>query len=188
MNQGIKEQLSALLDGELLVEEEELLLRRLEQDPDFRTVLGRYSLIGDLMRDPPGNPGALHIGDHVLSALTEESPHSVTGLRVLSWNGVGKGLAGIGIAAAVAMMALTSLVGPGSDTRPANSLAQVDTSYTVPVEGIEGTVIAPARLTGYLVSHGEFSSAVSRRAMDSHIVKQMPETTVWKERANTGNE
>ena len=197
MSQNIEEQLSALLDGELAVEEEALLLRRLEREPEYRATLGRYGLIGQLMRDSQADPGAVQIGDRVGAALAGEAayqgmtPDVTEPARV--WSGVGKGLVGAGIAAAVAIVAVTAVgnlavVTPDRGSNSVPALAGVAPSYTVPSGLSDNNVIAPARLTSYLVSHGEFSSPVSRRVMDSHIVRQTPETRTWNAEKNSANE
>ena len=189
MGQKIEEQLSALLDGELPVEEEELLLRRLGQNADYHAILGRFSLIGELMRDAMADPAALQIGDRIRAAVTEEGAHSGSLRPATAWRGMGKGLVGAGIAVAVAMVALTVVFGPDTESGsgPAPALARVEPSYTVPVGRAGLRVIAPVRLTGYLVAHGEFSGALSRRAMDSRIVRQRPETA-WQVRMTSEDE
>ena len=194
MSDSINEQISALLDGELPEEEAGLLLRRLDGDAKYREVLSRYSFVGALMRDDSADPAASRLGERVLAALSEETSFSGKTPRAMPWKGVGRGLAGAGIAAAAAFVAISALVGPGTDSgsAPLNTLAKVDApgrvSYTVPVNRVSHQVIEPVRLTSYLVSHGEFSSAVSRRGIDSHIVRQMPETVGWKERTISANE
>ena len=50
MSDRLHEQLSALLDGELSAAEAELLLRRLDRDAVLRERLGRFALIGDVVR------------------------------------------------------------------------------------------------------------------------------------------
>src|SRR5690349_17380536 len=50
MTDPVKEQLSACLDGELAEGELDLLLKRLQRDPDLRRSLGGYALIGEAMR------------------------------------------------------------------------------------------------------------------------------------------
>lgn len=50
MSERLHEQLSALLDGELLTGEAELLLARLQRDPGLRATLTRYTLSGDAIR------------------------------------------------------------------------------------------------------------------------------------------
>ncbi len=56
------------------------------------------------------------------------------------------------------------------------STALTQISYTVPLGAQRSNVIAPARLTNYLVSHGEYSNSLSRQVMASYIVNQVPES------------
>jgi hypothetical protein len=97
-----------------------------------------------------------------------------------SWSTAVKGLVGAGIAASVAILALISLNTIERDSTPVPAIAELQTvseSYTVPaVEPGNRMVITPARLTSYLVSHGEFFNAPSRLTIDSHLVSKMPGT------------
>ena len=54
MTDQIREQLSALLDGELPKDEMGLLVRRLEKDAALRRAFGSYALIGETLRAPGG--------------------------------------------------------------------------------------------------------------------------------------
>jgi len=189
MSQTIEEQLSALLDGELPIDEEELLFQRLERDASYRETFGRYCLIGELIRGSKADLTAMRISAEVSGLLEQEAAHSATG-QTPRIAGIGKGLVGLGIAASVAVAALIGFVSFDRDSvsGPLPVVAQARLSYTVPAVGRGSNVIPPVRLTSYLVSHGEFSSAVSRRVMDSHVVKQMPETAAWTVQAGPGNE
>jgi len=190
MSQTIEEQLSVLLDGELPVEEEELLFQRLERDPAHRETFGRYCLIGEFIRGSEVSVETLRISTGVRDALAGDAAHSATRRSPkIVWS-MGKGLVGLGIAASVAVVALISFVNLDRDSVSSRSpaVAQAGLSYTVPETGRASMVIAPVRLTSYLVSHGEFSSALSRRVMDSHIVTRMPETAAWTVRAGPENE
>jgi negative regulator of sigma E activity len=191
MSQTIEEQLSALLDGELPEAEEELLLRRLEREPAYRDTLVRYSRIGECLRGSLVEPVGLSVGDRVREAIRAEEPHAAasSGNKVSS---VRRVLLGAGIAAAVAIVALISLrefdAGQGSgdssqrvaDSRVAISASGPDISYTVPSDAPRRAAIAPARLTGYLVSHGEYANSISRQVIDSHVVGQTPNSLVWE--------
>jgi negative regulator of sigma E activity len=50
MSEPINEQVSALVDGELPPEETALLMRRLAREPELSARLGRYRLIGGVLR------------------------------------------------------------------------------------------------------------------------------------------
>ena len=60
MTDQIREQVSALLDGELPRDEMGLLVRRLERDPELRRTFGSYALIGEALR-APGAPLAVRL-------------------------------------------------------------------------------------------------------------------------------
>jgi hypothetical protein len=177
MGQKIEEQISALLDAELPVEEEELLLRRLEQDPEHTALLGRYSLIGELLRDVSADVAALQIGERVRVQIAAETTHAgiarSAGTGTGGWKSIGKFAAGAGIAAAIAAIALTTVVDLNSPSSPGPVFA-------FPAGNPGGDVIAQDRLTNYLVAHRDFSSALSRHAMDSRIVRHTPADTDWR--------
>ena len=50
MTDAVNEQLSACLDGELPPAELDLLLKRLERNPELREAIGRYTVIGEALR------------------------------------------------------------------------------------------------------------------------------------------
>ena len=54
MTDQIREQMSALLDGELPQDEIGLLVRRMERDTELRRAFGNYVLIGEALRAPGG--------------------------------------------------------------------------------------------------------------------------------------
>lgn len=189
MTRSIEEQLSALLDSELPIEEEELLLKRLESGSEHRRTLGRYALVGDLIRGTSVNRGTLGLSESVSAAVASEQAHAAreTGARSF---GLRKGLAGAAIAASVALLALFNfdvLQNLGTPTQAPviarsvsdqSAAAVTRISYTVPPASAGNNVIAPARLTNYLVSHSEYSNSLSRQVMDSYIVNQMPESDI----------
>ena len=145
MSEQIREQVSAFLDGELPNSETELLLKRLTRDAELRESFGRYALIGEALRG--NSPGMLSKGfsSRVNRAIDGEpmpaaaQPQSARSPRW--W----RPLAGVGLAAGVAAVAIVALqqraaapniaqlppaavvkVAPGmpvSDTRPATGTA-----------------------------------------------------------------
>jgi len=177
MSQSIKEQLSALLDGELPIEEEELLFRQLEKSHEYRAILGRYTFMAELIQGSPADPAVLRISERIRMALTEQAPHSTVPVRAKTWSMAVKGLVGAGIAASVAILALISFNTLDRDVMPVPAYADLQTdsdSYTVPaVHDGDSMAITPARLTNYLVSHGEFFNGPSRLTIDSHMVSKM---------------
>src|SRR5262245_25525703 len=52
MTDQIREQISALIDGELRQDEIGLLVRRMERDAELRRAFGSYVLVGEALRSP----------------------------------------------------------------------------------------------------------------------------------------
>ncbi len=185
MSQTINEQLSALLDGELPVAEEELLLRRLEREPELRDRLGRYGLVGDLLAGASVQPGALQLADRVRAAIEAEAVASPRDGSGAGSRAVGSGFVGAGLAAAVAMVvalnlapvkegtqALQFMAGAGGVT--AVTVAEVDSDY-----GYSASM-ATSRLMRYLVSHAEYSNPATRQFVDAHLVMPSFRVAAWR--------
>jgi sigma-E factor negative regulatory protein RseA len=77
MTDQVKEQVSALLDGELPSGECSLLLRRLSKEREFGDAAGRYLLIGEAMRAVKDSSSVCSptrgFADRVMAALDEEA-------------------------------------------------------------------------------------------------------------------
>jgi sigma-E factor negative regulatory protein RseA len=139
MNEGIKMQISAFVDGELPEAEAQLLLRRLSQDVELRQQAAEYFAIGRAMR---GQGSVAEIGGlrgRIAAAiddrLIEEEFNEIepVGRRY------GRPLAGFAIAATVAVVAIfglqqmTTAPGAGVDSAaPAVADGAAEDSYTVP--------------------------------------------------------
>ncbi len=80
MSEPIREQISALLDGELADTEMGLLVRRLERDAELRAAFGRYSLIGEAVRNPGDRLASAGFAQRVNAAIDEVAlpPSSLT--------------------------------------------------------------------------------------------------------------
>jgi len=191
MSQTINEQLSALLDGELPVEQQELLLRRLDNDPELRERFARYSLIGDVLTDHEARVEALQIADRVREQLRDEeaSPTSRQPHGRQPGTAIGSGLLGAGLAAVAALIVVLNL-GPNGDEATAPRLAGV-APVSVPIGG--GSIatgieqpdrlranVAPERMTRYLVTHAEHANSASRQFVDSHIVMPAFQRVAWQ--------
>ncbi len=186
MTRIIDEQLSALFDGELPVEQEEMLLRRLERDPESRDKLARYGLIGALVRDASARSAsasasasvlvsATDISARVSAAITAETMPTETVASTLSpaanSSGLGFGLVGAAIAASIALVVIFNLTSMG-DISP---LSGVTATNLV----AHNDHVSSPRLTRYLVSHGQFSNSASRQLVDSHIAMADASPTAW---------
>lgn len=107
MTESVNEQLSACLDGELPAAELDLLLKRLERNPELRDSLSRYTVIGEALRHTKPVVASRSFADKVMAAVEPEPavarrrvripPVLIRGLRPV---------AGIGVAATVAALAI----------------------------------------------------------------------------------
>jgi negative regulator of sigma E activity len=182
MSEEIHDQVSAFMDDELSSEECAFLVRRLERDPDARSKLVRYSLIGSAVRRDWVYPDPDLLRRRVHEALNGSSATALkpaVAARPRWQRRYGAPAAGVGIAAGVALGALFVVhnmneAGEGGPAlNPAVQALAADTaaSYVVPQDTRPGSgVQAPIRLTNYLVHHGEYASLLSRTSVHSNVL------------------
>ncbi len=120
MNDALKMQISAFVDGELTENESELLLRRLSQDATMRQLVAEYLEIGRLLRRDHEVPGMLRLREQLASELGNETQPErvrkpVVGSRFMT------PASGIAVAATVAAVALFGL---GQVSAPVNTGVQ----------------------------------------------------------------
>lgn len=108
MNDALKMQISAFVDGELPENESELLLRRLSQDAGLRQQVSLYMAIGRLIRREPEVSGMSELRDRIAAALGEE-PAQAPVEQAHSRSRFAKPAIGAAIAASVAVLALFAL-------------------------------------------------------------------------------
>jgi sigma-E factor negative regulatory protein RseA len=205
MNDKLREQMSAFLDDELPDEEADLLLRRLPGDADLRSAAGRFLLIGQALRGErvPGSD----LAGRVAAALGGETTYEAEAAPS-SRNRWLRPAAGAAVAATVAVLALMGLDENREVASPEAVTADVPEqtapaagaddaaegyAYTVPVDtpvSVRPVNAVPARLTNYMISHGERAGTLMRNGMHSRIVTQPDgrwvSTTVTTEDARTG--
>lgn len=70
-----KEQISALVDGEL---QDKVLLEQLGAEPELADTFARYHLFGDALRNDLPEYLALDLSESVMAALADEAPHALT--------------------------------------------------------------------------------------------------------------
>ncbi len=179
MNDKIKDQMSAFLDDELPDEETQLLLRRLGTDGELRGAAARYLLIGQSLRRErvPG----LDLDRRIARALDGEEIHGMPSAaegRSARWL---RPVAGAAVAATVAVVALMGLQTAGDGPAPEAVTADVgvtrdagpaDFEYVVPADApvVRPVSAVPARLTNYMISHGERAGTLVRSGMHSRVV------------------
>lgn len=180
MTDQIREQISALLDGELQPGEVGLLVRRMERDAELRRTFGSYVLAGEALRSPGGLVAGPGFAARVSAAIDEgevpvrAAPEPV--LRTpLRWR---RPLAATAVAAGAALAAVLLVRPEGPDSQQFAQRAGAPSAApfaAVPVSG--GASPTPAqnqRLANYLVVHGQYSTPIGRRTAWSNALATDP--------------
>ena len=182
MTDQIREQLSALLDGELPRDEMGLLMRRLEKDPELRRAFGTYALIGETLRAPGGRIAAPSFAARVSAAIgeapaivektsTARPPAATVPLpqHVALWKRPIVRTALAASAAVTAVLLFRPHVPPVAqlEVTPANSFAM----------SASPTPAQSQRLAGYMVAHSQFSTPMVRRNVLSSLLAADPGIT-----------
>ena len=166
MSDEIREQLSALADDELNDVEQPLLLGRLQRDAELRACLGRYQLIGEVMRGT-GATATLGIAGRVQQALAGDMPVSA---RASEQMALWKPVVGLAVAASVALVAVLTVTSVNEN--PANNVPALATADLAPGPAVTQVSdisddprwdrLDPSidkRLSGYLVNHNEYAAS-----------------------------
>lgn len=165
MNEAIREQLSAYVDGELPDNEAELLIRRISQDAELRSAVAEYLAIGRLIRGDAGLAAADRLHERVAAALDDEAQaadsvqtDAKTGSRM-------KPLAGMAIAASVALAALFALQLTSLESTLSPDALQADSApATVP------TAASPQEMQReMLLRHAEATSDLGANGINSRL-------------------
>jgi sigma-E factor negative regulatory protein RseA len=172
MNDSIREQLSAMADGEVEAEGARFLLKRLERDSEFRGVWERYHLMRDCLRHqgtmaPPDFCAGVSARIDAEEAAERRKPAARS-----SWRGLG----GAAIAAGVAAVALFGVrMTPGAEdnalgaanlaqTAPMTTSDLVPAWQLTPVADREQFLLVqqpiPSEIDGYFTRHGEAAGGV----------------------------
>ena len=171
MNDAIRMQISAFVDGELPEAETDLLLRRMSQDADLRKQAAEFLEIGRAMRGEPGVPGVERLQERISAALNDRPMVADEVLPELPSGRSIRPLVGAAVAASVALLAIVGLqFSPcvdGTDTAaPASAVAEVaeDTTYVVPPRPVDD------QLRQYVMSHGASTSELGGNSMNARLV------------------
>jgi len=141
MNDSIKTQISAFIDGELPENEAELLLRRMSQDGQLRQQAAEYLEMGRAIRGERTVPGMEKLRQRISDGLDDKSEHQEFDVPDSGAPRYVRPLAGFAIAATVALAAIFGLqqtasvtdinMPNGNDTAAVVELED-DGAYTVP--------------------------------------------------------
>lgn len=172
MNEQIREQLSALMDGELPVAERDLLLRRVSAEPELRDWWRRQHRSREVMRNEVSPLMEVDLSVRVMEALSDaaamHAPQTAVRSHGPSW---WRPVAGLAVAASVATVAILGVQGLQQEADAPTLIAE-----RVPAENLSGpiwsrsprnaaiTTVATGdgagnsrdpRLDAYLASHAE---------------------------------
>lgn len=199
MTELLKEQLSAFIDGELPRGEGELLVRQVPRDGELRAAASRYYLIGEAIR-AERSPVRKSFAERVSAAVATTTPDDSIAASVTTmarelprsrFAGWWKPVAGIAVAASVAMVAIFVMRGqqdqggasqiasigdgkspgisepgpqPTPKLTPAKTACSEAASYTVPNKDCSADLgLARAQLASYVFAHSEYSTLPGRR-------------------------
>jgi hypothetical protein len=152
MNEAIRMQLSAFVDGELPENEAELLLRRLSQDAELRQQVSEYLAIGRVMRGEPQVTGIDTLRDRVAASLDDvDYVAEDDGDVPTTSGGFARPAAGFAVAATVAIVALFGIRQYTATEVPADPDAGEAVAITQPEPD--------ALLDQYRQSHGDITEA-----------------------------
>lgn len=151
MNDAIKMQLSAFVDGELSEAEAGLFIRRLSRDPELRALVADYQVVGRVMRAEESVTGIDQLLQRINVELGAETglsaePSAATPVSKRRFKPM------LGAAAAVAV-AVLAVFGLGQFESAPDTLSAE--SYTVPEAGDEI----------YFERHGQTSGSLSTRVV-----------------------
>lgn len=169
MNDAIKMQISAFVDGELPQNEAELLLRRMCQDRELRQQATEYLSMGRVMRGERSIAGIAKLRERISAVLDDKSMQEEFAVAESKGPRFLRPLAGFAIAATVAMVALLGLqqmtATPDADPVQGNEsvVESIDAGYTVPEQGND-------QLRDYYLLHNASSSYFGANSINARLV------------------
>src|SRR5690606_11134180 len=179
----IHDQVSAFIDDELSAEESAFLVRRFERDPESRSKLVRYSLIGSALRgellqpDPDMLRRRVNAALNGLASVPKPAAAAMPPPRAAANARWANPAVGLGLAASVAVAALFTVramnQADGSAETPTPVMSTIVPADS-PQQGASSVVapLPPIRLTNYLLHHGEYAG-LSRTSVHSTVVGSM---------------
>ena len=173
MNDALKMQISAFVDGELPDNESELLLRRLSQDTALRQQVSQYLEMGRLLRRDRDIPGMDQLRGRIAAALGDEPAQpdevqKVVGSRLMT---PATGVADAAPVAAIALIGLSQLEGPGDPVLERTvAIDDGPAGYTEPTVD-EALADQPREmLMRYYLSHGDSADGLGPNEILTRVV------------------
>jgi len=182
MTDQIREQMSALIDGELPRDEVGLLVRRMAREAELKRAFGNYVLAGESLRAPGSvlaSPGfaarvSAAIGD---SDVAEVAAPPVQARAPIGWR---RPLAATAVAASAALAAVLLVQPDGGEPQQFAERSGAPETLPVvslPVGGSSPTPGENQRLAGYMVVHGQYATPIGRRTVWTNALATDPGIT-----------
>jgi hypothetical protein len=167
MNEAIKMQISAFVDGELPDSEADLLLRRMSQDAELRHVAADYLEFGRVMRGEASVRNIERLRQRIVAAIDDKVIEQDEAGPDLESGKALRPLVGIAVAASVALIAIFGLqMTPGVDTQAPSTDTIADTvedsSYSTPKP-------LDQQILQYVERHGAASSELGDNGMRTRL-------------------
>lgn len=179
MTDQIREQVSALLDGELPRDEIGLLMRRLDRDAELRRAFGSYALIGETLRAPGGRIASPSFAARVSAAIdgegavpsVQEPARTGQPANVAFWK---RPVVRTALAASAAATAVF-LFRP--EPAPQQAAAIAAGAYQPYTMAASPTPAQSQRLASYMVAHSQYSTPMVRRNVLTGLLAADPGLT-----------
>jgi hypothetical protein len=167
MNDAIRAQISAFVDGELPENEAEMLLRRMSQDRQLRQQAAEYLAMGRVMRGERSVTGTGRLRDRVAAAIDDRSLQEEFAVSESVRIRYLRPVAGVAIAATVALAAILGLqqtigLSGVDDDSGAGTVAET-IAYTVPDQPDD-------QLREYFLRHSASSSYFGVDSINARLV------------------
>jgi negative regulator of sigma E activity len=179
MTDQIREQMSALLDGELPRDQVGLLVRRMARDAELKRTFGNYVLAGESLRAPGSVMASTGFAARVSAAIDEgeatgAAEPAVPARTPVRWR---RPLAATAVAASAALAAVLLVKPDGGEPQlfaERSGAPESPPVVTLPVGGSSPTPGQNQRLAGYLVVHGQYATPIGRRTVWSNALATDP--------------
>lgn len=181
MTNQIREQMSALLDGELPQDQVGLLVRRMARDAELKRAFGNYVRAGESLRAPGSLMASPGFAARVSAAIDEgeavaavDTAPPQRARAALGWR---RPLAATAVAASAALAAVLLVRPDGSQPQQfavRSGAPQTLPVVALPMGGSSPTPSQSQRLAGYMVVHGQYATPMGRRNVWSNALATDP--------------
>ncbi len=145
LDENIREQLSAWMDGELPADEARFLERRLANEPALRAHWQRLQLASSCMKGHALRPMPASLAERVSLAITEPGAAATARRPWLGW----------AVAASVALLAIVLVPTWGGDANDLEAPVVAQSPTPVDVEAIPDPLLVPTPSSADLVASGD---------------------------------